>query len=248
VLRTEKVTYTRSRDLPETLTLADEYIPHARAGLDLLRGHTGIDPRRLMLAGHSLGGTVAPRIATVDGDVAGLVMLAAGAQPMHRAAVRQFRYLAGLDSDQSASLAATADAVAALADRVDRADLTADTPTDELPFGVPGSYWLDVRGYDPVATAAALTVPMLFIQGGRDYQVTVADDLALWRAGLAGRDDVTFRVFEPGNHLLAAGEGPSSPAEYAALQHVDASLVDEIAAWIARTPPSPLGAGGHKPL
>jgi hypothetical protein len=73
---------------------------------------------------------------------------------------------------------------------------------------------------------------MLFIQGGRDYQVTVADDLTLWRSGLGRRTDVTFDVFEPGNHLLAAGQGPSSPAEYATLQHVDVSIVDEIAAWI----------------
>jgi dienelactone hydrolase len=234
VLRTEKVTYAHGRELPETLTLADEYVPHARAALDLLRTSADIDPQRLVVGGHSLGGTVAPRVAAVDGGVAGLVMLAAGAQPMHRAAVRQFRYLAGLGSEQSAGLAATAEAMAALADRVDRPDLTADTPPAELPFGVPGSYWLDVRGYDPVATAAALTVPMLFIQGGRDYQVTVADDLALWRAGLAGRGDVTFTVFEPGNHLLAAGQGPPSPAEYAALQHVDVSLVDEISAWVGR--------------
>jgi fermentation-respiration switch protein FrsA (DUF1100 family) len=99
---------------------------------------------------------------------------------------------------------------------------------------VPGSYWLDVRGYDPVATAAALTVPMLFIQGGRDYQVTVTVDLALWRAGLAGRSGVTFTVFQPGNRLLAAGQGSSSPAEYAALQHVDLSLVDQIAACVAQ--------------
>ena len=70
-----------------------------------------------------------------------------------------------------------------------------------------------MRGYDPVAAAEALRVPMLFIQGGRDYQVTVADDLALWRAGLSGRTGITFRVFEPDNHLLAAGLGPSSPAE-----------------------------------
>jgi hypothetical protein len=235
VLRAEKVTSVHAKELPPTLTLADEYLPHALAALDLLRGSHGIDPGCLFVGGHSLGGTVAPRVAAAsNAGVAGLVMLAAGAQPIHRAAVRQFRYLASLDSAQAAGLSATADAMAKLADRVDSPDLSADTPPAELPFGVPGSYWLDVRGYDPVATAVALTVPMLFVQGGRDYQVTVADDLALWRAGLGDRADVTFSVFEPGNHLLAAGQGPSSPAEYAALQHVDVSIVDTITGWIDR--------------
>jgi hypothetical protein len=54
-------------------------------------------------------------------------------------------------------------------------------------FGYPGSYWLELRGYDPVATAAGLAVPMFLVQGGRDYQVTVEDDLARWRNGPAGR-------------------------------------------------------------
>ncbi len=60
----------------------------------------------------------------------------------------------------------------------------ADDPT--MLFGSRPIYYLDLQGYDPVATAAELTVPMLFIQGERDYQVTVADDLALWQAGLGG--------------------------------------------------------------
>ena len=52
-----------------------------------------------------------------------------------------------------------------------------------LPFGLPGAYWLDLRDYDPVATAAALDKPMLILQGGRDYQVTVEDDLARLAGG-----------------------------------------------------------------
>jgi hypothetical protein len=59
-------------------------------------------------------------------------------------------------------------------------------------------------------------------------------ELALWRAGLSGRGGVTFSVFPTGNHLLAAGTGPSSPAEYAMLQHVDVTVIDEVAAWVTR--------------
>jgi hypothetical protein len=54
---------------------------------------------------------------------------------------------------------------------------------------VPATYWLDLRAYQPVAVAAALGKPMLILQGGRDYQATVADDLAGWQAGLADRPD-----------------------------------------------------------
>ncbi|WP_323185689.1 hypothetical protein [Kitasatospora sp. NBC_01287] len=43
-----------------------------------------------------MGGTVAPRIAAVDPSIAGLVLLAADAQPMHHAALRVARHFAAL--------------------------------------------------------------------------------------------------------------------------------------------------------
>ena len=96
------------------------------------------------------------------------------------------------------------------AEKVDSPDLSPSTPAGELPFGVPAPYWLDLRGYDPAAAAAALGKPVLILQGGRDYQSTVAEDLAGWKAGLAGRPDVTIRVYDADNHLFVPGSGPSS--------------------------------------
>jgi dienelactone hydrolase len=76
---------------------------------------------------------------------------------------------------------------------------------------------------------------MLILQGGRDYQVTVADDLARWQAALARRPEVTIRVHEADDHLFFRGEGPSTPAAYEAPQHVDPAVVTEIADWISRS-------------
>ena len=64
---------------------------------------------------------------------------------------------------------------------------------------MPATYWLDLRGYDPAAAAATLGKPMLIVQGGRDYQVTVADDLSRWQAALHARPDVTIRVYHADN-------------------------------------------------
>jgi hypothetical protein len=89
-----------------------------------------------------------------------------------------------------------------------------------------------VRAYDPPAAAAALNIPVLILQGARDYQVTVTGDLSRWQAALAGRPGVTIRVYDPDNHLFFPGEGPSSPAEYEPAQHVDRQVVTDIAAWL----------------
>jgi dienelactone hydrolase len=232
VLRFEKVTHAHpdlvARDASFTLT--DEYVPHAVAAIGLLRAHQAVDPARVFVAGHSQGGTVAPRIAART-PVAGLVILAGGAQPLHEAIVRQFRYLASLEPAQAADL----DAIARQAAAVDDLTPSSATSAGDLPFGVPAAYWLDQRGYDAPAAAAALGKPVLIIQGGRDYQVTVADDLSRWEAALNGRPDVTIRVYPADNHVFFPGSGPSSPAEYEPAQHVDPAVVGDVARWLTAT-------------
>jgi alpha-beta hydrolase superfamily lysophospholipase len=225
MLRAEKITYTHGKELPDTFTLNDEYLPHARAAIALLR--LRLPEAATYVAGHSLGGTIAPRVAR-EAPADGVILLAAGAQPMHWSAVRQMRYLATVQPVPHSAI----DTLTAQAKRLDT-DLTADTPASELPFGTPAAYWLSVRDCHPVDEAAQLTVPILIVNGGRDYQVTLTDDLALWRNGLAGHPNVAIEVFAPGNHLLAAGEGPATPTEYQALQHVAPEIVDLIARWIS---------------
>jgi dienelactone hydrolase len=96
----------------------DEYVHHATAATHLLRQRRTIDPSRVYVLGHRLGGTVAPRVAVADPSVAGLVILAGGAQPLHWAAVRQVRYLSSLDP-------ASADAAQLRQSRLRRRDLGA---------------------------------------------------------------------------------------------------------------------------
>ncbi|NJP93060.1 hypothetical protein HCN51_27035 [Nonomuraea sp. FMUSA5-5] len=233
VLRFDKVTHTHAAQVAAIpgFTMNDEYVPHAVAAVHLLRRHPAVDAARVFVAGHSMGGKAAPRVAAAEPSVAGLVLLAADTQPMHRAAVRVVRHLAAQDPGAQAAV----ETITRQAARVDSPDLSAETPAAELPFGYSGAYWLDLRGYDPVATAAALGKPMLILQGGRDYQVTVADDLAGWQAGLAHRPDVTIRVHDADDHLFFPGSGPSTPADYHRPQHVDAAVVTGIADWLLST-------------
>ncbi|PJN38434.1 hypothetical protein CG747_22565 [Streptomyces sp. CB02959] len=236
VLRFDKVTHTHAAAVAARpdFTMTDEYVPHAVAAVRALRAHPAVDPARVFVLGHSMGGKVAPRVAAAEPSVAGLVILAGDTQPMHRAAVRVARHLAALAPDSGAgTLVDTLTRQAAL---VDSPRLSPDTPAAELPFGHSGAYWLDLRAYDPVATAAALDIPMLILQGGRDYQVTVEHDLVRWRTGLAHRPDVTLRVHDAADHLFFPGTGPVTPAAYERAQHVDPAVVTDIADWLTAAP------------
>jgi len=233
VLRFDKPSHTHRQWVAKNpdFTPTDEYVPYAAAAVDQLRADPAIDASRIVIVGHSMGGSYAPRAAVARPEVAALVLLAAEAEPMNRAAVRVMNHLAALDSASPAMKEAAA-AMAGLAANVDSPQLSRRTDPATLPFGYSGAYWLDVRDYDPVGTARQLGKPMLILQGGRDYQVTVDDDLALWRAGLDGREDVSIRVYDADDHLFFPGSGPSTPAGYEPRQHVDASVIADIADWI----------------
>ena len=234
-LRFDKVTHAHANELKDAkdFTLNDEYVPHALAAVKRVQQHPAVDATRVFVLGHSLGGTVAPRIAAAEASIAGIVLLEAGAQPLHWAIVRQYRYLASLRPESEAAAGPLIEGLTAKARLVDSPELSRETPPDRLPLGAPASYWLDVRAYDPAAVAATLPTPMLIIQGGRDYQVTVADDLERWKAALGDRAEVTIRVYPDLNHLLTPGRGPSSPAEYEPAQHVYGGVIEYIAGWIS---------------
>ncbi|MGW3348538.1 alpha/beta fold hydrolase [Nonomuraea rubra] len=231
VLRFDKVTYAhREMVTAPGFTMTGEYVPYAVAAVRLLRRRPEVDPARVFVVGHSMGGKVAPRVAVAEESVAGLVIMAGDTQPIHRAAVRVVRYLASVSPGSIPEGAV--EGIVEQAAMVDSPDLSPSTPATALPFGFPASYWLDLRDYDPVATAVAVDRPMLILQGGRDYQVTVADDLTGWRAGLAHRPDVAIRVYDADNHLFFPGEGVSTPEEYEIAQHVDPAVVEDIAEWL----------------
>ncbi|WP_330252254.1 alpha/beta hydrolase [Nocardia sp. NBC_00565] len=233
VLRFDKVTFAHAEKVAATMefTMRDEYLPHARAGIEMLCAAPTVDSGRVFVVGHSMGGKVAPRVAEAVPALAGMVLLAADTQPMQWAMVRVLRHLAEIDP---ASVAAfpPIETIIEQAKLVDSQDLSDATPAADLPFGMSAAYWLDLRAYDPVAVAATLDKPMLILQGERDYQVTVADDLAGWQVGLDDRPDVTIRTYPVDDHLFFPGTGPSMPADYQRLQHVDAAVIADIAEWV----------------
>ncbi|HEV8628787.1 MAG TPA: alpha/beta fold hydrolase [Thermoanaerobaculia bacterium] len=214
-----------------SLTVNEETVDDALAAARLLRSTPEVDPRRVFVLGHSLGGMLLPRIGQRDRELAGLVVLAGTTRPLTAVIREQLAYLESLggagDPQQLAAMRADLAKVEALD--------PAKPPTGEpvLLMGAPPAYWLDLQGYQPAAVAAHLPQRMLVLQGERDYQVTM-EDLAGWQRALAGRADVTFRTYRDLNHLFMTGNGKATPAEYQRAGHVAAEVVDDIAGFVRR--------------
>ncbi len=217
-----------------SLTVRQETTDDAVAAIALLRSTPKVDPGRIVLIGHSLGAYLAPRIAVqAPGELRALVLLEAPSTPLAQIILAQAAYLASLQGSPGPSSDAQLAALRTQVALAESPGLSPSTPASELPLGIPASYWLDLRTYDPLATAAGLRIPMFFSQGGRDYQVPPSE-LAAWQRALAGRSDVAFRTYPALDHLLFTGTGPSTPAEYTTPgQHVAPELVADLAAWIS---------------
>lgn len=77
-------------------------------------------------------------------------------------------------------------------------------------------------------------MPILVLQGGRDYQVTVKD-YDRWKAGLEGQSFATLKWFPEVDRLFVAGTGEPRPEEYNDPGHVDEHVITTIADWIGKT-------------
>lgn len=212
-------------------TVDDEVIDDALTATDLLRERPEIDSGSVFVLGHSLGAMLAPRIAAVDAGLAGIILAAAPARPMGEVLLQQLNHIAASDGEVAPAETTRIEAIRAEVQAM--AEYRAETAAQPGLLGAPQAYWLDLAGYDPVAKTKELAIPVLVLQGGRDYQVTVEDDFARWRQVFEDSDRVVLRLYPNLNHLFVAGEGMATPAEYMTRAgHVDKDLLDDLAEFI----------------
>ncbi|MCD6202510.1 MAG: alpha/beta fold hydrolase [Bacteroidales bacterium] len=229
VLRYDKRTFSYGRKMdPEHVTVWEESIEDAVSAVRLAEKIPGASA--VFLLGHSLGAYLAPRIAGKVPGLTGMILLAGNTRPLEDLILEQMTYLLSLDG-LSAEDSARLENIRRKTALVKSKSLTADTPRRGLPSQLNASYWLDLRNYDPVATAQKLNKPMLIMQGGRDYQVT-KEDFEGWEKGLENRENVTFRFYPDLNHLFMTGEGKSTPDEYMREGHVSGKVIGDITDWI----------------
>ncbi|MGY1425374.1 alpha/beta fold hydrolase [Lysobacter sp. A289] len=229
VLRYDKRSKARPQDFADgDYEVDEETTDDAVAAVAALRATDGIDPARVYVLGHSQGAMLAPRIAAHSGHVAGLIMLATPARPLLDLLPEQNRYLFNADGSIGPAEQDFLDELDASIARI-----RSDQPMQatDTPLGLPVAYWRGFDRIDPVADALASNLPILLLQGGRDFQV-IDTDWRLWKSALSDRDNVIFKYYPLVNHLGIAGEGRGSIQDYQTPGHVDATLINDIAAWI----------------
>jgi hypothetical protein len=233
VLRYEK----RSREYAaqvakdSNLTVKEEVTDDARAAAALLAKQPEVDKKRIYVLGHSLGGMLAPRVAEGDDQIAGIIIMAGSTRPLGQIVVDQVKYLSTLSGAVGDGAKKQLEAAEKFAQDYDSPTLKPGDTVSMLGVPLPGAYVLDLRSYDPAATAALLKIPILVLQAESDYQVT-KKDFEGWEKALAGHKNVTMKSYPGLCHLFTPAGNPPSPADYDKPGHVSKALLDDITSWV----------------
>lgn len=149
------------------------------------------DISAIAIVGHSEGGLVA-LYAAPQASVAGLALLATAGRPLAVILREQFAAAPWPDALRAEGLD--------ILDRIVRGEHVENVPPQwQLHFRPSVQPYLRSElNLDPVVAIAALSVPVLIVQGARDFQVTRADFDALSRA----RRDAQTLLLPNANHVL----------------------------------------------
>ncbi|MFA6870652.1 MAG: alpha/beta fold hydrolase [Bacteroidaceae bacterium] len=227
-IRYDKRTYVYPTLNREDITIKEEVIDDALAAIRIASSHAEIDTLQLFVAGHSLGGMLVPKIATQSKTLKGVILLAANISPLEDLIEQQMHYLQQLSGEESNASSQQLLQQLNNSRHIGTSSFDSSMPA---PFGVPYSYWKDLHAYHPGQVAKSLTIPLLFLNGERDYQVPIAEQ-EKWKRALVSKPNCTYVKFRLLNHLFMPSTLPPSPKEYSKPSKVATGVIKTISTWI----------------
>jgi len=244
-------------------TSLDTDIGDAQASLAFLFAQPEVDPARVGIIGHSVGGMIAPIVATRSKKkVAFIVTLAGAAMPGRELVPLQVEagmVASGAPADVAARLAevqrklgeaafkgdpaavrkAAADALAASAQITGQPAPTGaalDAAVDAMVKQISEPWTATFFRTDPRPAWSKIKVPVLLLNGDKDTQVPAKANLDAASAALkkAGNKDVTARSLPGLNHLFQHAD-KGTLDEYQVIEETfDPATLDELTAWLVK--------------
>jgi dienelactone hydrolase len=213
----------------KTATAREEIVEDVLEALKFLRQEKGIDKSKLYILGFDFGATITPQIAKEDGEVAGVILLAAPARNSADVFEERLKYLASLTGPQQAvSRKQYEDSKAMLAQLRD-----GSAPATGKLLGQPIPRWMERNeiSLNSPKILAELQCRILVAGAGRDYHVARAD-FDVYKTALKGQSNAKFKWYKALNHYFMRGEGKAMPQEYDAATPFDSVVIQQLAKWI----------------
>lgn len=213
----------------EPYTIQLDSLDDASSAIRFALSSEQVDSDRIVIIGHSLGGMMAPKLATDHKEVAGIISLAGSSRKLEDIAVSQQEWYLSISEDYddaqvealSAALKEEAEKIKGLSDE-----------KEELLLGYPSTYWRSLNQINIGELAINLTIPVMIAQGSMDWQVSSEEDYTQWMSILGGKENVTFHLYDNLNHLFMPVEDKAEDIMYSRKGSVDSKVIEDMADWI----------------
>jgi fermentation-respiration switch protein FrsA (DUF1100 family) len=230
-IRYVKRTLAYAGEFSKVFTVKEEVTDDALAAIALARTIPGADKKKIYLFGHSMGGMLAPKLATLAPDLNGLILAAAPARKLTDLIDEQNRYSASQMKDTTGAVKKQLEEALKETAKTRITKLGLIKP-DSLLLGLPAAYWVDLNLYDQVGTAKKLIKQkVMIVQGGFDFQIS-PQDYQIWNTALGKKKNVTMKLYPDLNHLLSPQKEKGNMTQYGIPVSVSGILVNDIATWI----------------
>ena len=220
------------------VTVTMETIEDAVMATELLKADDRIDSEKIFIIGHSMGAMLAPRIDAEGGKYKGLILLAGSPRRLEEIMLDQNKevlrstkgFVHWIVKKQVAKLSAMFDGLYELS--------AEEAKKVKVGGGTTLYYFKEMGEHRASDYLESLEKPVMIMQGEKDFQATVEKDFQAYQKLLAGKDNVTFKLYEGLNHAFVPsiyGELMKAKQEYNVEQHIGENVIADIAQWILKS-------------
>ncbi|MDQ7917614.1 alpha/beta fold hydrolase [Mesonia sp. MT50] len=226
-----------------------DFTEDAKAAVAYLRSRKDIDPKKIVLLGHSEGGLVAPLIASKDKKLGGIVLLAGPGVRLDKVLLQQQKDVYGGSGMPKASIDSIIDlntGIYEVLNTVDRKQLDkkvgeyakkkslSDSEISKQLEQFEDNWLYSFITYDPTAALQQVSCPVLALNGSKDVQVNATQNLTSIKDNLAqgGNKNVTVKELEGLNHLFQEAT-TGMPNEYGQIEEtISLKVLEIVKEWI----------------
>lgn len=219
----------------KNITVKEETIEDAILATELLKEDYRIDKENIFIAGHSMGGMLAPRIDAEGGNYKGLILMAGSPRRLEEIMLDQNEavmssgkgLLQWFVNKQVAKISAIFEGMYELTDE--------EAKKKKVGNGTTLYYFKEMGEHQASEYLLKLKKPILIMQGEKDFQATPEKDFAAYKELLKDKENVTFKLYENLNHLFVNsvyGNIMKAMKEYKVEQHIGENVIKDLADWI----------------
>ncbi|WP_176535557.1 alpha/beta hydrolase [Bacillus cereus] len=227
-IRYDKRSYAYPNDVFDVET---EYLKDAKEAVRLVKEDERVDSNRIYLIGHSQGGLVGPKIVQDNPEIKGFVSMAGPLRRLEDIVLTQTKLRLKQENLSDERKKEELDNTKAGVEKIKKLNSADKT---EVILGYPASYWNGLNKIDGVSIVKNLNIPMFIMQGTTDFHVLEKVDYKLWQETLAGKDNVSFKLYPGLSHLFMPGGSADKfdGSIYNKPAHVDSQVIEDISGWI----------------